>query len=220
MLLKESHLLIVDDDNRIRELLSKYLNENNYIVSVAKDAIEARDLLKYFKFDLILVDFMMPGENGITLTKFIKSNFTTPILMLTALNEIENRLEGLESGAEDYLAKPFDPRELIIRIRKIIDRTKHEEDILNLGQLKYDFKSRKLLKNEFLIELSDAEAKLFHLLTVNFSNIISREDLSKHLRVSERSVDVQIIRLRNKIEANPKKPLNLITVRNLGYKLV
>jgi two-component system phosphate regulon response regulator OmpR len=218
-MLKKPHLLIVDDDKRIRELLSKYLRENNYIVSIAKDAAEAKNILQNFTFDLLLIDFMMPEENGISLTKYVKDTYNTSVLMVTALNEIENRLEGLESGAEDYLAKPFDPRELLIRIRKIIERNSSKENILNLGSLHYDFDSKKLTKSNLLVELTESELKLFHLLATSFPHIVTREKVAQSLRISERSVDVQIIRLRNKIEDNPKKPYYLATVRNLGYKL-
>ncbi|MFN7038729.1 MAG: response regulator [Alphaproteobacteria bacterium] len=217
------HLLIVDDDDRIRKLLRKYLKENGFLVSVAQDAAETINLVQEFIFDLIILDVMMPGKDGYTLASELKNQLTVPILMLTAMGEVESRIKGFEAGVDDYLVKPFEPRELLFRINNIISKTKIIQNKLNsnyvyFGNLKYDLANNRLTKDDITVNLTTAEAKLLSILISNKEKIISREKLAMLCSgINERSIDVQIIRLRNKIEVDPKKPYFLQTIRGEGY---
>lgn len=213
------HLLIIDDDNRIRELLSKYLRENNFFISSAKDTSEARSLLQEFLFDLLIVDVMMPGETGIEFVSDLRRFNTTPIIMLTAMSEPTNRIIGLEVGADDYVVKPFEPKELLLRISKLI--TRQSNHILNIGNFKFNMKINRLTINDEIVPLTSSESKLLSILCSHKNTAVNRSTLAKLCNdVNERSVDVQIIRLRNKIEKDPKRPVHLQTIRGSGYMIV
>jgi two-component system phosphate regulon response regulator OmpR len=214
------HLLVVDDDTRIRSLLQKYLIEQGYFVSSSKNAVEAALLLKDISCDLIILDVMMPGETGVEFTKKLRqTNDNIPIIMLTAMGDIDNRINGLEVGADDYIAKPFEPKELLLRINNILKRSQAESEIFYFADFIYNIKAQILLKEEQIIFLTNSEHCLLRFLLDNASQIVSREMLAAELVINERSVDVQIIRLRNKIETNPSRPQFLQTVRNQGYVL-
>ena len=214
------HLLVVDDDARIRGLLQKYLVEQGYFVSIVKNTVEAELLLKNIQCNLIILDVMMPGENGIEFTKKLRNiNNNTPIIMLTAMGEIDNRIIGLEVGADDYLVKPFEPKELLLRISNVLKRNQEEIDIIYFGDFSYNIRAQALLKREQSIFLTSSEHSLLTFLLRNANQIVSREVLAVELNINDRSVDVQVIRLRNKIEANSSRPQFLQTVRNQGYVL-
>ena len=229
----KKHLLIVDDDERIRTLIKKYLEKNNYMISTAKNAEHSKKLMKIFQFDLLVIDVMMPGESGISLTKKIRKNKTVPILLLTALSEVKERILGLESGADDYLVKPFEPRELVLRIQSIIKRyeIKAEEKLkkkINFGNISFNLKTKILSKGDKVINLTTNEVELLEILINNINKIISREEIIKSFRVKKnisennlenRTIDVQITRLRQKIEIEPKTPRYLKTIRTKGYIL-
>lgn len=223
--MNKPHILVVDDDNRIRELLSKYLQKSDFIVTTASDTNEARKALKFIRFDLVVLDIMMPGENGQVFAKSLRETSNIAILMLTALGDTVNRIAGLEAGADDYLPKPFDPKELLLRINKLLQRTKKNysyniKDLLYIGEILFDSKQNALYKNGELITLSTGEAKLLNFLLSNKNQIISRNALAEFMGdINPRSVDVQITRLRNKIEPHPKKPVTLQSIRNKGYIL-
>lgn len=224
-----AHLLVVDDDSRLRELLQRYLAENGFIVTLAKDAIEARKCVEEHAFDLIILDIMMPGESGLELTNSLRedpfhSGHSTPILLLTALTESENRIEGLESGAEDYLGKPFEPKELLLRIQKILNRLRKAvkaNKTIQLGVYAFDVEKGELSCQEGIVTLTTAEANLLKILALNPGRTISRDELAARTGVSlsPRTVDVQVTRLRRKIESDPRQPLFLKTVRHRGYIL-
>jgi two-component system phosphate regulon response regulator OmpR len=219
------HLLIVDDDTRIRELLQRYLKDKGFFISTAKNAAEAIAFLEYFTYDLLIVDVMMPGESGIELTQRIRTHLTVPVLMLTAMGEAEHRIAGLESGADDYLAKPFEPRELLLRIERILQRTMSTTSpsqiaLTTLGSWLFDPDKALLSSGNLTIPLTTAEVKLLTILLASKGKAVSRSKLAELAGgVNERSIDVQIIRLRTKIEADPKKPMMLKTVRGEGYVL-
>lgn len=213
-----SHILIVDDDVRIRALLKKYLVENGYFASEAKDSISAREVLDLFCFDLIILDIMMPGETGINFLKKLRaSKIMVPVIMLTAMGEIENKLVGLETGADDYLVKPFEPKELLLRIHNILKRTILRSQVYNFGSFSYDYNSKLLLRDGQAIFLTNSETSLLNLLITHPNTLINRESIARDLNINERSVDVQIVRLRNKIERNPSRPIFLQTIRSKGY---
>jgi two-component system phosphate regulon response regulator OmpR len=220
------HLLVVDDDVRLRELLQRYLTTNGgYRVSTAADAAEARALMKSIAFDLLIVDVMMPGETGIELTRGVRTNSQVPILMLTARGETEHRIEGLESGADDYLPKPFEPRELVLRCSALLRRatplarSAHRE--VKMGEAVFDPERGELRRKGKPVRLTSSEAALLKLFAANAGRSFSRSDLCTRLGVAlERSIDVQVTRLRRKIEEDPKLPLYLQTVRGVGYVLV
>jgi two-component system, OmpR family, phosphate regulon response regulator OmpR len=219
------HLLIVDDDTRIRTLLQRYLSENGYRVTSAKDAAEARQLMTSLDFDFIVLDVMMPGEDGLSLTKAIRENSEVPILLLTARGEATDRIEGLERGADDYLPKPFEPRELLLRIATILRRAgtpvEAVRQIIQLGTCRFDPERGELTRDNKPIKLTSAELQLMRLLAANPGQTFTRTDLSQRMgEVLERTVDVQITRLRRKIENDPKLPLYLQTVRGVGYVLM
>ena len=218
----KTHILVVDDDNRIRDLLKEYLSENQYIVSTSENAENAKIKLNQFKFDLIVLDVMMPGQNGYELTKDIRKNIKTPIILLTAKGEVENRIKGLELGADDYIGKPFEPKELLLRIKNIINKdnkidlnTKH---LIGNVQVDLNKMSINLGKKNKKINLS--EKKVLIEMLANPGKTYSREEIGKIADISqERSIDVMITRLRQKIETNPKNPKYLQTIRGAGYVL-
>lgn len=221
----EPHLLVVDDDERLRDLLQRFLSSNGYRVSAAADAADARALMKSIAFDLFIVDVMMPGENGLELTRSIRARTETPILMLTARGEADDRIAGLELGADDYLSKPFEPRELVLRVNALLRRaappkqTAHGE--VKMGDAVFDPQRAQLRRKGKPVKLTSSEAALLQLFAANAGRAFSRSDLCTRLGVTlERSIDVQITRLRRKIEEDPKLPLYLQTVRGVGYVLV
>lgn len=218
------HLLVIDDDRRIRELISQYLVENGFRVSLAADAAMARKQLSGLKFDLLIIDVMMPGESGTELTRYVSQNVNTPVLMLTALADTDNRIGGLEAGADDYLSKPFDPRELMLRISNILKRTaKPVEPMveqLNFGPCQFSVKKRELLKNGTAIRLTDREQEIMLKFAGAQGQTVARQELLDGDDDSERKIDVQINRLRRKLEDDPSNPKWLQTVRGVGYRLI
>ncbi|MCA3441248.1 MAG: response regulator [Rhodobacter sp.] len=225
-----AHLLVVDDDERIRGLLQKFLVRGGFLVSVARDAAQARRLLTGLEFDLIVLDVMMPGEDGIALTRDLRRHMTTPILLLTARGETGNRIEGLEAGADDYLVKPFEPKELLLRINAILRRVPQVRaadagpKVLHLGTVRYDVDRGELWNGAEIVRLTATEAALMRIFAAQAGAPVSRERLVGDLgrdegQAQERAVDVQITRLRRKIEADPKQPRYLQTVRGAGYML-
>src|ERR1700686_4076574 len=221
----EPHLLVVDDDARLRDLLRRYLSENGFRVTVAADATEARANLASFAFDLIVLDVMMPGESGLDLTLALRrTNPRVPVLLLTAMAEPEDRVNGLEQGADDFLAKPFEPRELVLRIRNIIERRGAVDDgarTVRFGAFRFDLSRAELFRGGEIVHLTSAEAGLLSSLAARAGEAVSREDLSQSapLRGNIRNVDVQMTRLRRKIEPDPRYPRYLQTVRGTGYAL-
>ncbi|MGI3210706.1 response regulator [Roseovarius tibetensis] len=224
------HLLIVDDDERIRDLLRKFLIRHGFLVSVARDAGHARRLLGGLAFDLIVMDVMMPGESGVDLTRAIRDTHDTPILLLTARGETTERIEGLEAGADDYLPKPFEPKELLLRINAILRRVPEpapdeaEPKIVQMGPVRYDIERAELSHGGVPIRLTATEVQLMRIFAENMREVVSRARLVADLgrdggHAQERAVDVQITRLRRKIEADPKQPRYLQTVRGEGYML-
>ena len=219
---KEIHILVVDDDNRIRDLLKEYLNENNYIVSTSEDAENAKFKISQFKFDLIVLDIMMPGQNGYDLTKEIKQSIEVPIILLTAKGEVENRIKGLELGADDYLSKPFEPKELLLRIKNITN--KNNQIDLNskhyVGSAQIDLNKMNITLDKKNKKINLSEKKILLEMLANPGKAYSREVIAKISGISqERSIDVMITRLRQKIETNPKSPKYLQTIRGEGYVL-
>lgn len=229
MISDSEHILIVDDDDRLRELLQKYLIDNKFRVTGAENSCEARAKMKRVYFDLIVLDLMMPGENGIEFAKSIRQKNgllqDVPILMLTAMGETKDRIDGLEAGGDDYMIKPFEPRELLLRIRSILRRmTREGESTLakaNLGDMVFDPVRLELRKDDKIVGLTSAESNLLKILSEKPGIVFSREDLSNYLALvgGERAIDVQVNRLRQKIETNPKSPRYLQTVRGRGYIL-
>ena len=216
------HILVVDDDDRIRELVKEYLNENGFIVSTGNSAEEAKIRLEYFKFDLIVLDVMMPGQNGFELTKEVKKNSSVPIILLTAKGEVENRIEGLELGADDYLGKPFEPKELLLRIKNIIEKSSRIDlsKINKIGDAMVDLNKMSILLRSKTSKINNAEKKVLLEMLANPGKIYSRSQIGKISNISqERSIDVMITRLRQKIEINPKNPKYLQTIRGSGYVL-
>jgi two-component system, OmpR family, phosphate regulon response regulator OmpR len=220
--LPEAHLLVVDDDARLRELLRRYLSDSGFRVTTAADAAEARSTLASFAFDLVVLDVMMPGESGIELTRALRRDGTSPVMLLTAMAEPEDRVNGLEQGADDYLAKPFEPRELVLRIRNLLQRRPATEvgirDI-RFGGYRFDAARGELYRGSDLLHLTAAEGGLLSLLAQKVGQAVSREELSLSLSGNVRNVDVQMTRLRRKIERDPRFPRYLQTVRGTGYLL-
>lgn len=221
----EKNILIVDDDDKLRNLISIYLKEKNYSISACEDLAEAKNLIKYFIFDLIILDRMLPDGDGVDLIKDIKTISDTPILLLTALGETQDRISGLKTGAEDYLSKPFEAEELFLRINNILKRydiTDNKSKTILFGDYKFNLKSLKLQKNNEDIYLTEGEKNLIYILANKANNIVKRE----HLLLNDleetdlRKVDVQVTRLRQKIEKNPKKPTFIQTIRGKGYRLI
>lgn len=226
----EAHLLIVDDDARIRDLLKQYLIRQGFFVSGARDAAHARRLLDGLEFDLIVLDVMMPGQDGIDFTRDLRaSGHRTPIMLLTAKGETTDRIVGLEAGADDYLAKPFEPKELLLRINAILRRMPDETEAqapkyLSLGPARYDLERAELWRGEEVVRLTATETQLMQILAATPGEPVSRADLVHRLgrgedQAQERAVDVQITRLRRKIESDPRQPRYLQTVRGAGYML-
>lgn len=221
----QPHILVVDDDTRLRQLLNKYLIENGYLVSTAADAAQARRQLDAMTFDLIVLDVMMPGESGLALTKNLRANNPVPILLLTAMGETADRITGLEMGADDYLTKPFEPRELLLRINSILRRATRESPDepqgCQFGSFTFDFTRNELLSHGETVHLTSAEAALLAVLARTPGETLSREDLAAKTGNSGnmRTIDVQITRLRKKIEEDPRLPRYLQTVRGRGYVL-
>ena len=217
-----SHILVVDDDDRIRELVSKYLEENGFLVTTAKDAIDAKSKIEIVKFDILILDIMMPGESGLSLTKFIKKNNPMPIILLTAKGNTSDRIEGLEVGADDYLGKPFEPKELLLRINNIIKKTKTPvlPEEINIGKALINLKKLSIKINNKINKFNPQEKKVLEKMINSPGKIFSRDDIGKIVNLSkERTVDVMITRLRQKIESNPKNPKFLQTIRGSGYVL-
>ncbi|MDB9760952.1 response regulator transcription factor [Pelagibacteraceae bacterium] len=216
------HILVVDDDDRIRELVKEYLNENGFIVSTGNSAEEAKIRLDYFKFDLIVLDVMMPGQNGFELTKEIKKNSNIPIILLTAKAEVENRIEGLELGADDYLSKPFEPKELLLRIKNIIKKSNKVDlnKIKKIGHAEIDLSKMSIRLKDKVCKINNAEKKVLIEMLSNPGKTYSRSQIGKISNIiQERSIDVMITRLRQKIEINPKHSKYLQTIRGSGYVL-
>jgi two-component system phosphate regulon response regulator OmpR len=218
------HLLVVDDDTRIRNLLKQYLTENGFRVTVAGNAGEARRKLAGLDFDLLVLDVMMPGETGVDLTKSLRAEKTVPILMLTALSETDSRISGLEAGADDYLPKPFDPRELILRINNILRRggpaTTPKVEQLVFGPYTFQIARRELKRGGEALKLTDREQEILAIFAARAGETIPRHELvGDDSEVGERTIDVQINRLRRKIERDPSNPVWLQTVRGIGYRL-
>ncbi len=216
------HILVVDDDDRIRELVKEYLNENNFIVSTASNAEEAKIKLNFFKFDLIVLDVMMPGQSGFELTKEIKKNSNIPIILLTARGEVENRILGLEIGADDYLGKPFEPKELLLRIKNIVNKSKkvNLNKINKIGEAKIDLNKMSIQLKGKISKINNTEKKVLLEMLASPGKTFSRTEIGKISNISqERSIDVMITRLRQKIEIKPKSPKYLQTIRGSGYVL-
>lgn len=215
------HILVIDDDTRIRSLLKKFLVDQGFYVTTAADAAEARRKLKEYQFHLLIVDVMMPGETGVELTKSLHKKIETPVLMLTAMGDVEDRITGLESGADDYLPKPFEPRELLLRIQKLLKRTQYQKQQaqhIAFGPYQFNTQSLTLKKKNTVVTLTTTESQLLAIFSQHLGEAVSREQIvNETTGISERSVDVQIKRLRQKIEENPKQPHFLRTVRGKGY---
>ena len=218
----KKHILIVDDDDRIRNLLKDFLSNNSYIVSTAENAEQAQSRLENIKYDIIILDIMMPGQDGFELTKAIKKKIKVPIILLTAKGEVENRIKGLELGADDYLGKPFEPKELLLRVRNIIN--KNDKINLNLryqvGKAEIDLNKMTITLNENIKKINNSEKKVLIEMLANPGKTYSREQIGITSGISqERSIDVMITRLRQKLEVNPKNPKFLQTIRGSGYVL-
>ena len=216
------HILVVDDDNRIRELVKQYLEKNNFMVTTAPNAFEATKILDIIKFDILILDIMMPGKSGLTLTKEIKNKNSTPIILLTAKGEAVDRIEGLEIGADDYLAKPFEPKELLLRMQNILK--KNQKPILPseiyIGNALINLRKLSIKKNYKAIKINPQEKKILEKMLEEPGKVFSRDDIGKIINISkERTIDVMITRLRQKIETNPKNPKYLQTIRGSGYAL-
>ena len=218
---KLHRLLVIDDDTRLRALLGRFLDENGFHVLLAKDVVEARKLMQETTFDLLIVDVMMPNENGVEFTATLRQSSRIPVIMLTARGEFDDRIKGLEAGADDYLQKPFEPKELLLRINSILKRTSVAlvaENVCRFGEFSFNLAESRLKKGNDFIHITDSEAKILGILCREKGNPVSRERLSSLCGgIDDRSIDVQITRLRKKIELNPKQPNYLQTVRNLGY---
>ena len=219
------NILIIDDDERLRELLDEYLTEKNYKIYHSDDFNSGKEIVEYFIFDLVIVDRMMPSGDGINLINIIKEKSNTPIILLTAMGEPENKIEGLKIGADDYLAKPFEPEELYLRIQKLLNLfsdINEKSEIINFGDFTYNINDLQLKRKNKIIYLTEGENKLLIKLINKKNEIVLREELAEQdYDESElRKVDVQVTRLRQKIETNPKQPHFLKTIRGKGYKLI
>jgi len=217
-----AHILVVDDDDGIRELVKKYLNENNFLVSTAADAENATEKIKIIKFDLIILDIMMPGKNGLEFIRDNKNKLDTPIILLTAKGEAEERIEGLEIGADDYLPKPFEPKELILRIKNILNKTKKKDlkRVIEFENVKIDLNKLLIFKNNKEFKINNTEKTILEKMINSPGTTFSRESIGSLINLDkERSIDVIITRLRKKIEIDPKNPKYLQTIRGAGYVL-
>ncbi len=218
----KAHILVVDDDNRIRELIKEYLSDNDFIVSTAVDAESAKIKLEQIKFDLVVLDVMMPGQSGFELTKEIKKNIDMPVILLTAKGEAENRVKGLELGADDYLGKPFEPKELLLRIKNILSKISiiDTSKINLIGKAKVNLNKMSIQLNKKVHKINNAEKKVLLEMLSNPGKTYTRMQIGKISGISqERSIDVMITRLRQKIELDPKNPKYLQTIRGSGYVL-
>ena len=217
-----AHILVVDDDDGIRLLVKKYLNENNYLVTTANSAEDAKEKIQIIKFDLIVLDIMMPGKNGLEFIKENKNKLDTPVILLTAKGEALERIEGLETGADDYLPKPFEPKELILRIQNIIEKTKknNQKKVIEFENIKIDLNKQLIFKNGYENKINNTEKIILEKM-INFpGKIFKREEIASLIDLSkERSIDVIVTRLRKKIEESPKSPKYLQTIRGEGYVL-
>jgi two-component system, OmpR family, phosphate regulon response regulator OmpR len=217
------HILIIDDDEKIRDLLKQYLKNNNFFVSTSINASDAEEKLKIIKFDLAIIDIMMPGKDGLQLTKEIREKIDLPIILLTAKGEPEDRVRGLELGAEDYLPKPFEPKELLLRIKNVIKRIKKNKHVITsikIGKAHVNIKKMEIQKEKKIIKINASEKILLENMISSAGKIFSREEISKITNLTqERSIDVLVTRLRQKIEPDPKNPKYLQTVRGTGYVL-
>ena len=216
------HILVVDDDDGIRNLVKKFLNENNFLVTTSMDAEDANKKIQIIKFDLIVLDVMMPGKSGLEFIKENKKELETPIILLTAKGEPDDRVQGLERGADDYLAKPFEPKELILRIQKILERTQKKNDvrIIEFENVKIDLNRLFIFKKDKQFKINKIEKKILECMLNSPGEILSRKKIGDLILIDkERSVDVIITRLRKKIESDPKNPKYLQTIRGEGYVL-
>ena len=222
MIKETSHLLVVDDDNKIRDLTKQYLEENNFLVTTAKDAIDAKKKIEIIKFDLLILDIMMPGESGLSLTQYLKKDNITPIILLTAKGEVGDRIKGLELGADDYLGKPFEPKELLLRIKNILKKTQ-TKNLLNeitVGKAKINLKKLEVKIDDKTKKINPTERKVLEKMLSSPGQIFSRSEIGKVMNITkERTVDVMITRLRQKIEVDPKNPKYFQTIRGSGYVL-
>ena len=218
----KAHILVVDDDDGIRQLVKQYLNQNNYLVTTAKNAEDAQKKINIIKFDLIVLDIMMPGKTGLEFTIENKNKIDTPILLLTAKGEASERIEGLEIGADDYLTKPFEPKELILRINNILLKTKIKmsKRVVEFGSIKIDLKKLFIQRNEQSLKINNTEKIILEKMINSPGKIFKRDEIVNLINLDkERSIDVIITRLRKKIEENPKSPKYLQTIRGEGYVL-
>ncbi len=216
------HILVVDDDDRIRELIKQYLEENNFLVTTAIDAFDAKKKLDIIKFDILILDIMMPGKSGLSLTKEIKKINQTPIILLTAKRETLDRIRGLEIGADDYIGKPFEPKELLLRIKNILNKTQKPvlPNEIYIGNVLINLKKLHIKANNKTIKINPQEKKILEKMLEVPGKVFSRNDIGKIINISkERTIDVMITRLRQKIESNPKNPKYLQTFRGSGYAL-
>jgi len=218
----KAHILVVDDDDGIRELVKQFLNQNNYLVTTAKNSEDALNKVKIVKFDLIVLDIMMPGKSGLEFTNENKKKLNTPIILLTAKGEASERIEGLEIGADDYLAKPFEPKELILRINNILNKTRIDDlkRIIEFGSIRVDLNKLFIYKNHKSLKINNTEKIILEKMINSPGKIFKREEIGSLIDLDkERSIDVIITRLRKKIEENPKSPKYLQTIRGEGYVL-
>ncbi len=218
----KAHILVVDDDNRIRELVKQYLNENNYLVTTSSSAEDAKEKIKIIKFDIIVLDIMMPGQSGLDFTNENKKTINTPILLLTAKGETSERIEGLEAGADDYLGKPFEPKELVLRIQNILNKTlnKKQKRVINFSNINIDLNKLLIIKNNKEFKINNTEKIILEKMIESPGEVFRREEIGKLINLhKERSIDVIITRLRKKIEDDPKNPKFLQTIRGTGYVL-
>jgi len=218
----KAHILIVDDDDRIRELVKQYLEENNYLITTANSAEDAENKINIIKFDLIVLDIMMPGQSGLEFTNKNKKKIATPIILLTAKGEASDRIEGLEIGADDYLAKPFEPKELLLRIKNILEKTKLREQkrIVNFSDINIDLNKSLIIKDSKEFKINNTEKIILEKMINSPGQTFTREEIGNLINLDkERSIDVIITRLRKKIEKDPKNPKFLQTIRGTGYVL-
>ena len=218
----KAHILVVDDDERIRELVKQYLNDNEYLVTTANNAEDAKEKVDIIKFDIIILDVMMPGQSGLDFTNENKKKINTPVILLTAKGEASERIEGLEIGADDYLAKPFEPKELVLRIKNILDKTKNKNQkrVVNFSNINIDLNKLLIIKNNKEIKINNTEKVILEKMINSPGETFTREEIGKLINLDkERSIDVIITRLRKKIETNPKNPKFLQTIRGAGYVL-
>ena len=221
--LDKKHILVVDDDQKIKELISQYLIEQNFIVTTAESSAEAKDRMELFSFDLIVLDIMMPGQDGLDLTREIRSKTDLPIILLTAKGDPSDRIKGLELGADDYVPKPFEPKELLLRIKNILNKIKklkEVNEVINFGEAKLYIKKMIIKNKQNIFKINASEKKLLEQMILSAGKVFDRNDISKLINLKkERAVDVMITRLRQKIEPDPKNPVYLQTVRGNGYVL-